>query len=488
MHPLVRRLLLCCAIAAAAWVLYALSLDRTALSIGWGFGLGLMGIALISFTTASRRVFVAPVVFAANYLLGVVVAFGGLVQDPSSIPRAGFRSIGRFDFTNGAFVWPAEVICAGLLGIVVATLAAERWVPRSVPVARVMRLGLVPMIASWALFSTVLIGACAALGLGRTGLNNGTELPFALGGLLVYLRDFLFPALAALVLDAAVRARRTGLVYVVLALMLVLGVASSIFALSRARFVMAMMPAALLALRGGDEVRWFRRRASPVLGLFVLSSTLIISRVDTVRRAAFTSGTMTAEETVTASERDDASEGSGWQRIGALATDRVGGARELLAVSGSRARGLDAVWGIVEGDGTWVERVTVESFGFLPASNRSLAFGISLGLWGTLSLADSWLFVFLASALLIVIPLVTEIVFARLGQGMVGQMLSLQFVLVLWGGPQTFTVSRVIAVVLMAIAVILLSTKRPPQTSRLASGASSSLRHDPLGDDRARRD
>jgi hypothetical protein len=451
--------MLALSVAAAAWLVHGVASSPARLSVAWGIGLGATGIALTAYATSPKRRFVTPLVFALFFDLGFVFAFGSIVRDPAGIPNVGFRAIGRFDFTDEALVWPAAVIADGLAGILVATWLAERMLPAlgrpadaGVPCvpARALALG-------WMALAAGLIGACGSLGLGRTGLTNETALPFALGGLLVYLRDVLVPGLAAFVLVTALRGGRPLLALGILIATFVLAVVGALAAASRGHFVIALVPALIVVLQQDEATRPFRRLGVPALVACLLTSGVIVGVVNGLRERAYAARSLSMAESIHALGEDGPNdeEDTGWAGIASLATDRVGGMRELLAVSGCRLRGFAPAWALAaSGDGPAIERVEADSFGFVPMTNRSVAFGVGFGFWGAMSLADSLPLVLVATFGLVLLPLSVEAIFVRFGERATGQVLAALLTLAFWGQPSVFGTPRFVFVACLTLGIV----------------------------------
>lgn len=463
----VRWLGLIFGVLASFLLVFCFAVSPASLSMGWAVCLSVSGLAIVAFSTSPKRRFVTPLAFAVFYLLGCLTSFAGIVQDPSGVPRVGFGAIGRFDFTDESLAGVVAVMLTGLVGIVAAVKIAEGLAPRVQFAERayVPRLPLGVIVVGWAVLSVVLIGTCAALGIGRTGLTNETALPFAIGGLFFYMRNYLLPALGIFVLEVVERSRSTVLLLTVLGLMLAFGAFGAIAALSRSYFALALSPPLLLLLRRGEATAWFRWRAMPGVLVALLASAVVVTAISSLRETGYAAGAMSMSDTAEALQ-DDPGQGntSGMKLVGTLATDRIGGTRQLLAVSSCRVRGLGAAWGLVTGDPHWVDRITQDSMGFVPAVGRTKSFGVSYGMWGVLSLTDNLFFVFAGTVLLLLLPLGVEIAFGRFGQRVTGQGVAVILSLMLWSQPALFELSRFAITVLITFGLLLFIAKRvsPP--------------------------
>jgi hypothetical protein len=459
-------------VAAAVWVLYGAATSPTRLSVAWGVALGAAGIALTLYATSPKRRFITPLAFALFFDLGFVVAFGSIARDPADIPKVGFGAIGRFDFTDGALAWPAAVIGAGIAGILVATWLAERALPllgRPAEPRHTPRVSASVVGFGWLVLGAGLVVACGVLGLGRTGLTNETVLPFAIGGLLVYLRDVLAPALAAFALMSALREGRSLLALGILLATFLLAVLGSLAAASRGHFVIALLPAFILVLQQDGASPRFRRLALPTLAVFILTSGAVMTAVNGLRDRAYSAQSLSMADSMSAFKEAGPSreENTGWTAVASLATDRVGGMRELLAISGCRLRGAAPAWALISsGDVNVIERIEAESFGFVPLTNRSLALGVGFGFWGAISLLDNVLVVLFATILLLLLPLLVEAVFLRFGERATGQVLAALLALALWGQPSTFGTTRFLFVALLTLGIVAFMRRSRGQRGR----------------------
>jgi hypothetical protein len=326
-----------------------------------------------------------------------------------------------------------------------------------------------------------LIGGCWALGLGRTGLNNETALPFALGGLLVYLRTYFLPPLGVFVLEICRRTRSSALLLTILGLMLLFAVAGSLAAMSRGFFVTAFSPPLLLLMRRDGAAAWYRRRAVPALLVSALVSGIVVSAIGDLRNAGYASGAMSMADTADVLQRDSGTEAvraSGWEQVATLATERVGGISQLLAVSGCRVRGVEPAWGlIVSGDWQWIDRITRDSMGFVPKQDRTAAFGVGFGFWGSLAVTDSLPLLLLGTALFVMLALLVELLFARIGERTTGHVLAALLALMLWGQPTVSDLSRFAFIVLVTLVAVLVLGRRSAVEAGTDSAAAEHDEH-----------
>jgi hypothetical protein len=220
-----------------------------------------------------------------------------------------------------------------------------------------------------------------------------------------------------------------------------------------------MAPVLLLLLRRDETARWFRARALPVVLVSVLASGAIVSAIASLREAGYASGSLSMSETAEILQHDterDPRDTSGLELVVQLATERIGGIGQLVAVSSSRVRGVAALWGLLSGDPRWTDPIGLDTMGFIPRQDRTSAFGVSLGLWGSLAVSDSLLLLFVATALLTMLPLTIEILFSRVAQQSVGHVLSALMAFVLWSQPSFFVLWRFGFVAFMTLVVVFL--------------------------------
>jgi hypothetical protein len=156
------------------------------------------------------------------------------------------------------------------------------------------------------------------------------------------------------------------------------------------------------------------------------------------------------------------SESTGLEHVATLATERVGGMSQLLAVSGCRVRGFEPAWGLAVEGGPWTDRITLDSMGFVPRQDRTAAFGVGFGFWGTLAVTDSVPMVFAFTILLLMLPLLTEAAFSAIGRQTMGHVVAALMSLMLWGQPTFFDMSRFFFIVILTFVVVVLLAKRAP--------------------------
>jgi len=96
-----------------------------------------------------------------------------------------------------------------------------------------------------------------------------------------------------------------------------------------------------------------------------------------------------------------------------LATDRVGGARELAAVLSSGLNEPYLTLAVFTSDEKTMGRIQQSIFGFIPNTTEDTAFGMSYSLFGMLMLSGSFLMVFGGSMLGIFFVMCVEELFWR---------------------------------------------------------------------------
>jgi hypothetical protein len=460
----------------------AFLVSDTNLSVFWAVAIALLALFLQIFLTAGRRFFVAPSFLALIFGTGYPLSFANLVGRWTSLPSMGWGSVGRFAFTNDAMVQPFQVITAGVVGIAVGTRWSESlW--SGLRTRTLTRRSSPPTLSSliaWAFACAVVIGICAQLGIGRVGLDNATQLPLRLNGILVIARGYLLPTLGALLVQRALDAPRQEGLMLTLLLVTVVAVLASTSALSRGLGALYIVPVMYFAvLYQGALGRPLRRLIALAAGATVVLA--FVGSVVSIQRTTMYSGEgwMSVADMAAGADEGSGISGGMVESFGELIGSRLGGVDGLLALVSGPGREPDP-WlpgRLFMGEGDLIGQITMEAFGFLPDTSAGLAFGLGFSLWGLLAMGGAILLPFLGSALLTILVCSIEGVLTYYGEEGMGTMLACLFAFNAWGGPSFFNFIRVVPVLLVALLIARHATQSSrPNLILRAPGASNRMR------------
>lgn len=445
----------------------------------WAVAIALLVLLLQIFSTARRRLFVAPAFLGLIIGTGFPLSLAALVGRWAWIPSAGWGSVGRFSFTDEAMVRPFQVVVAGGVGVIIGTRLSElMWSGlRTTVVTRVRFPATRLQLIAWALACALVIGVCGLLGIGRTGLQDSFALPLRLNGILVFARWYLMPTLGALLVHRALTsARQEGLI-VTLTVVAAVAILASFGALSRGLGAVYIVPVMFFAVTYQSALGLSLR---PLLwfAAVALAALALVGTVVTIQRTTMYSGygRMSMEDVAA-----QVSEGSGpaQQVLGQfdeMMGSRLGGVDGLLAVVSGPGREPDPSFPLrlFIGDDDLGKQMFLEAFGFLPETTGGLAFGMGFSLWGLLAFGGTILIPLTGSALLVVLMCAIEASLARYACEGMGAVLASLVAFESWGGPSLFAYSRIVPVYLVVLLIGRQASRkyaRIPIVPRLADDA-----------------
>lgn len=467
--PFARRWLRAFGCLSSIYVLFVFAIDG---SLHFLWGVLLVGIGLISLFayTRSKRRYYTPLILTIFYFFGYLLSFTYILLNKDEMPVAGFMAIGPFGFTDAEFFPVVLVICAGMAGIMVATFSAEK-IFKHFHAIKAKRIE--PILFSiktttlrnwvwlWFIFSVALIMLMWHLEIGRVGMKDETILPFKLAGIFFFLRGIVVPFGGFLLLGLSISADKKKLTKLILCMLIFVGILGSIAGISRGYFVITVFPALLFMFLTSYKNDWNRKILSRYMFAIFIITLISIVFVQGLRNIGYAGGDISIFEvagllTIMWSDFDLV---EAFSAFISLATSRIGGMRELLAASSSGVSDLYAPWAIFISDGKYLEDLLFSVFGFLPAADDLLAFGVVFGLWGGLALSGSYTVVFWGTIMSCLIVMFVEELFIRKKAYSVACFLSVYLCMFIWGGVYLFFLVRIGVSILLCYVIVKLISK-----------------------------
>jgi hypothetical protein len=286
--------------------------------------------------------------FLIFYTLGYPIYLAVMYLTIDEYTIGGWMGIGNFNFESEQL---KELSLAGMLmmfGIVVGInifnkiMPKIRRLPLNADYSVNVRL-LKKYITYWFIGSMALILFMAVLGLGRTGLQDATILPFGIKGFLYYFRVILVPLIGLFLLGKAVESKQYRLKNVVLVYLFIIAISVALAALSRSDLVLILGPALLIIITHHDaKVSQQGKGFALKVVLVVIASTQL---VQLFRNLTFTSE---GGSGIGFSDISDALALVDFQAIVnnvlSLLTVRQGGARDMAVALNSSYQSISYIW------------------------------------------------------------------------------------------------------------------------------------------------
>jgi hypothetical protein len=291
--------------------------------------------------------YITPVVLSLFYLLGYPLYLAVMLMTQDRYTIGGWMAVGNFDFGREHLTRLGVASGILMLGLFLGCRMVQAAVPGRVLAAERLiaisekRLRL--WITVWFLLSMGLILFFAALGLGRTGLQDATTLPLGMKGVLYYVRVMLVPILGAFLLQQAANSRDWKNLLRVLVCSFIIAGAVAVFTLSRSDTVIILLPLiGYLLMHPNAQLRRTALRAIVpcVVGIVLMTQVVVI-----LRNVAFSVDGFTLDSV--SSVLDDTGKvsfGDIADNLLILLTVRQGGARDMGVVMTSSYTDVRYVW------------------------------------------------------------------------------------------------------------------------------------------------
>lgn len=467
--------------SCAIIVIYAIAVFAMTDTLSVGLGALFAGLGLFSvfFCTHQSRQYFAPLVITIFYLLGYVLTISNVLLSEDEIRDAEFNPLNYVILTDSNVFAVVLVVAAGLGGVLTASVLAERllvpWRRHRIGVGAPIELRNFSMteVYTWAwlwlwfAFSAGLILLMWYWQVGRTGLVGQTELPFRLAGFLIYFRMIGIPFVGTLLLDVCLRRAWKKAATAVLMMLVIVGALSALGANSRGAFAFTLLPAIAYLLftsrRGNMSETLFWK----FLAVALITSIPLVFIVSLARDAIFEyqswdlSSSLRWLTDLGASDFDFLAM---LQLFGNLATARIGGLQQLVAVIDAEPSDIQfpiqMLMGTITDDD--FESLSASILGFIPFTDNLVGTGIAFGMWGQLFLSHSYLLVYFGTLLLVGIIICFEEVFFRIGLRSGALLFSMLLAIQFWGSPSAFSLVRFIYLLLVCylIAAYVVKPKR----------------------------
>ena len=341
-----RRVLLALVIVEAIYCLYVFNTQADFPLYSQFF---LIGAGVLSFYISIRGslLYLTPIILSLFYLLGYPLYLAVMLMTKDQYTIGGWMAIGNFDFGQEHLTELGVVSGVLMLGLFLGC----RWLQALLPrrqlvrerVLNISKIRLQHWITIWFVLSMVLILLFAALGLGRTGLQDAVTLPFGIKGTLYYIRVMLIPIIGAFLLQQAANTQDWKNLLRVLVSSFIIAIAIAIFALSRSDLVIILLPLiGYLLMHKNPQLRRTAIRAIlPCIVVIVFMTQAVLL----LRSFAFSSDGFTLKNvSAVAGAVGDTKFADILDNLLILLTVRQGGARDMGVVMTSSYTDISYIW------------------------------------------------------------------------------------------------------------------------------------------------
>lgn len=389
------------------------------MSLWQGVVLCVVGLMALHVSLMRRATYYTPVFLSLFFLFGYVLSLTDILlhyDDYASNPWFGI-AVSNFAWSGDDGWGLLVIVVIGMAGMMLATFLGNVLFKLDFhgrPVASLpYGISLQMLVILWAITAISLQISMEWLGIGRTGLINRIELPFALNGTLIYVGSLAVPTVALFLLQMAVLQKRSKVVALIMLLAAVEGAIASFVGTSRGLFVMHVAPLLFYLMVHPQVEPKIRAMAKGYgIGGFLLL-LVIIQVVDAIREVGYAVGYLELSSLPSIIRHGVWS----WDLSTALATffnlitGRIGGLLEMMAVYLSPVHNWELFYGTLTGHSTLdINRILLN---LTFPEDRS--FGVGFGLFGSLFLSGSVLVVFVGSFLFVLLGIGIENVTRRLG-------------------------------------------------------------------------
>lgn len=435
----------------------------------------LISLGLVCAVPFLSRTFVFPYLFGGLYLLGYVFSFANVLQDVAGQDRAGFLTIGGFQFSQHEMGQVLAVVFFGVAGFLSAAFLMERFIGRKLasdfPLPPDIPSGMITAMAyAWCVLSFALFLFMWQADIGVHGMVTPYEnrLPWRLEGILLYGRDYFLPLLGFALCEAFLRADRRRAFVGFLSLQLGLALMTAFASLSRMPIVFAAATAIFCVALNYKKLGLTPRRVLLFVVLAVFFGIFAISALTEIRNFLYV-GHFTADFS---SNLEVLSQPYIFAKLLAV---RVEGIRQLFAVISSDVTGLHALVSVLSGSEAGTRHVVESVYGFVPHNKPGQAFGLTLGVWGLLYLSKNYAVVFIGTSIYTFLGMLAEYAFLRKGYRTAAFYVAFILSAIIWMNLTAFFLLRFFVAFSAAYFLVLIFMSGQT-SSQLVSAAKSVLK------------
>ncbi|MCK5580890.1 MAG: hypothetical protein KAJ18_06415 [Candidatus Omnitrophica bacterium] len=449
------------------------------LDVGFTVFVLAIGLLAIYFTSMPSRQYYTGLVTSLFYFFGYAISLGAILHNKNSIPRTGFMSIGNFDFSASEYFNVALVIFFGMSGVVLSTILAEKLFGKSFSAKDILattpsKKKLCLAVLAWFFMSIAIIAITSELNIGRVGLTDGSKLPFKIAGFLYYSRKITVPLLGLFFLQICVKSNFIKLTYLTLISILVIAALGALTSLSRYLFAFTAFPPLIFLLLAQKEDKWKKSITIQYTIVCIIVGIFIFPKIQNLRNIAYQGQDIRISRLITPPKVPPTISvpkikiSKSPEIFFSLATIRLTGIRELLAVTSSGVGYVKAPYDIFMGNSNLSGPICNRVFGFELHNKNGLAFGISYGLWGQLYLTKKLMCVFIGTVVLLFPSFCFEHFFASKKLTSVTLFAVLMLSFAAWSGGLSLYTLTCYSIFLFFSYIIILLLLRALNTNRIS--------------------
>ena len=393
-------------------------------------------------------VFIVSLLFSIGFLLKPGLNY----LEYETLNVVGWEGIGTFGFSAYELTEMYMVVLAGILGVLVAIIIfnSTKYMNSSPSKVNQLKHGKKTnfhiLFLLWLIFYLSLVMLMDSLHIGIHGLSPSRVIGYKLIGIMVYLRDFVFPIIGVMLMDIShnsLSKKNFSLIFLSLLCMLLL---VSVFSLSRGAFIIPLTFLSFYIICNGSSFGIRRSDYLKILLLLILAIFFMnfvnnyrtdLYQINPVNSIVNALSSISFKDLFTLSSQ--------------ILTSRIEGSRELMAVIASPLNGIDDYINIFFNTG----KIDIPGsvFGFnLHVEGR--AYGITLGALGFLYASKSFLLVFLGMFFQMLLILYINLLFSRKGYPISGFYFSCLWIVIIWSGLSMFFIYKYIAVLIILLLFI----------------------------------
>jgi hypothetical protein len=454
---LVRVFYVLCSIYLLLSVFYTLDISISMITV-----LYVIIFMTIVHITTLQRTFLSPLIIVLLFGIGFLLKLAGNVYNHTELKMHGWEGIGSFSFSFLQIMELYIIIIVGLFGFLFGLISFKSVFLKNRHVIiikqyQMRNMHLKMLITGWFVSFLVLILIMKHLHIGVHGLavENEQVLPYKLIGIMLYFREMFFPVMGIILLDIAHLKRNTYLFYSILVLFA--GITGSIAFVSLSRsaiFIPAIIIILYLVANRNEFGLKTRHMFYGSIFLVILFGGAVF--VEAYRNVFYQEGRLSYNLNLLYKIWESIHLNSIFLFIWSAVTSRIEGSRELMAVISSSITGIYTFFHVFFSTG--YVNIPINIYG-INVQTEGRAYGMTVGMLGSLYTSKSLLLVFIGTMLQTYIILLVEYIFSVRGFRITGFYLACTWLIIIWMNITSFFFFRYFTITLLLLFTVILLTK-----------------------------